>query len=254
MVNLKGNLNIGLALVLAFGALTQANAQASGTTKSSWRYYRPGNTGIQGDYNESIWIGSDNDPWIGGYNPIAEEGGVAKFIQAENRWFNVSNVDYSVIGNANDVGVSRVTDMASDNQGNLWLATWRGVLRMNLAIGPSSLVKFGPSNSTIPDGYVADITLAPDGTIWTSGDGGLNRYNPTTRVWTHDANHGGDKIAAQPKSGGGYYIWTSPPGYIRPTSIDGTARQTRGRASLRYQETRRIWCLKIQSTLPATSG
>ena len=192
-----------------------AMASGVGPDKVSWRYFRPGNTGIQGDYNESIWIGSDNDPWIGGYNPIAEEGGVAKFIQSENRWFNVSNVDYSVIGNANDVGVSRISDMVNDDQGNLWMASWRGVLRMNLAIGPKSLIKFGPSNSPVPDGRVNDITKAPDGTIWVSGDGGLNRYNPTTNVWTHDGTHGGDLIAAQPKSGGGYYIWTSPPGYIQ---------------------------------------
>ena len=69
---------------LIFGVI--AFVQSAGTVKTSWKYYRPGNTGIQGDYNESIWIGSDNDPWIGGYNPIAEEGGVAKFIQSENRW------------------------------------------------------------------------------------------------------------------------------------------------------------------------
>ena len=30
----------------------------------SWRYYRPSNTGIQGDYCEAIYIGADGDPWI----------------------------------------------------------------------------------------------------------------------------------------------------------------------------------------------
>lgn len=186
------------------------NAEAD---KYSWRYYRPGNTGIQGDYNESIWVGPDGDPWIGGYNPVAEEGGIAKFIQSQNRWFNVSNVDYSVIGNANDVGVSRVFDMASDDQGNLWMATMRGVLRMNLAKGPRSLVKFGPWNSLIPDGSMLDMTKAPDGTIWVTGDGGLYRYNPATNLWSKDSVHGGERIAAQPKSGGGYFIWSSPEGY-----------------------------------------
>lgn len=201
---------VALALspfALAIGAQTTKNAQ--------WRYYRPGNTGIQGDYNETIWIGSDGNPWIGGYSPIAEEGGIAKFIQAENRWINVSNVDYSVIGNANDVGVSRATEMVEDGKGNLWIGTYRGVLRMNLANGPSSLVKFGPQNSTIPDGYISDIALAPDGSLWFSGDGGLNKFNSNTGGWTNFPNHGGDKIAIQPKASGGYYLWTSPPGYIQ---------------------------------------
>lgn len=30
----------------------------------SWRYYRPGNTGIQGDYATALWIDSNGDPYI----------------------------------------------------------------------------------------------------------------------------------------------------------------------------------------------
>ncbi len=196
-------------------------------SRESWRYYRPGNTGIQGDFNETIWIGPDNDPWIGGYNPVSEEGGIAKFIQGQNRWVNVSNVDYSVIGNANEVGVSRATEMVEDGRGNLWIGTWRGVLRMNLAQGPSSLVKFGPANSTVADGRIVDIAVAPDGVIWTSGEGGLNRYNPQTRAWKSFPTRGGDLIAIQPKATGGYFLWTSPPGYIQANveRFDSTTKQ-----------------------------
>ncbi|MFN0150132.1 MAG: FlgD immunoglobulin-like domain containing protein [bacterium] len=204
--------SVVLLLVLTSATLARA-------TGESWRYYRPGNTGIQGDYNEAIFIDADGDPWIGGYNPTAEEGGVAKFIQAENRWINVSNIDYPVIGSANDVGVSRVTDMVADQQGNLWMGTWRGALRMNLAAGPSSLVRFGPGNSALPGGLTRDIALAPDGSIWISAEstiwagGGLTRYNPATKQWTHMNGRGGSRIAAQPKPGGGYYIWSDLEGY-----------------------------------------
>ncbi len=194
-------------------------AHANDPVTFSWRYYRPGNTGIQGDYNESIWIDADNDPWIAGYNPVAEEGGVAKFVQADHRWINVSNIDYPVFGSANDVGTSRVTDMVADGLGNLWLGTWRGVLRMNLAVGPSSLVMFGPGNSALPGGITADITRAPDGSIWISAGstdwagGGLTRYDPATNEWSHIDGHGGLKIATQPKPGGGYYLWSSGEGF-----------------------------------------
>lgn len=215
-----------LSLRVAFGlaALFQlfVGVQSVGATGETWRYYRPGNTGIQGDYNEALWIAPDGDPWIGGYNPIAEEGGFAKFIQAENRWINVSNVDYRVIGSANDVGASRITEMTADGQGNLWLGTWHGALRMNLAAGPSSLVRFGPGNSSLPDGIISDITLAPDGSIWFSGVG-LTRYSPTTG-WTHLAGHGGSRIAAQPKSGGGYYIWSDLGGYTGMERWDSTTQ------------------------------
>ncbi|MCC7142836.1 MAG: T9SS type A sorting domain-containing protein [Candidatus Eisenbacteria bacterium] len=203
--------------VLTFLVTGATGALAADTF--SWRYYRLGNTGIQGDYNHSIWIGADGDPWIGGYDPIQEEGGVAKFIQSENRWLNVSNVDYPVIGSQYDLGVARVTDMLEDGQGNLWMGTWRGVLKMNLAAGPSSLVKYGPGNSALPGGVTNDLTRAPDGTIWVSasssvwGGGGLTRYNPGTNSWTHINGHGGLKIAAQSKTGGGYYLWASGEGF-----------------------------------------
>jgi streptogramin lyase len=199
----------GRTVFLAMMAGAALTMLAAAQSQVSWRYYRPGNTGIQGDYNESIWIDTDGDPWISGYDPIAEEGGVAKFIQADRRWINVSNIDYPLFGSANDVGTSRVSDMIDDGQGNVWLGTWRGLLRMNLAAGPSSLEKFGPENSPLPGGLTRDITRAPDGSIWVSAEsanwagGGLTRYQPSTGTWTHFDGRGGGRIAAQPKSSGG---------------------------------------------------
>lgn len=216
---------ITVCLLLAFGA-----GLAVGEPTYSWRYYRPGNTGIQGDTNETIWIDADGDPWIGGYSPIAEEGGIAKFVQAENRWVNVSNIDYPVIGSANDVGYCRATDMVADGLGNLWIGTWRGALRMNLAAGPSSLVRFGPGNSALPGGVTNDITRAPDGTIWISasssvfGGGGLTRYNPAANQWSHINGHGGLKISAQAKPAGGYYLWASGEGFAPMERWDSTTQ------------------------------
>jgi len=216
--------------IISLATALLASAPAHSQTTYAWRYYRPGNTGIQGDYNQSIWIAPDGDPWIAGYNPVAEEGGIAKFIQAENRWFNVSNIDYPAFGSANDVGTSRVSDMVADGLGNLWLGTWRGLLRMNFAAGPNSLVKFGPQNSLLPGGRTMDVTLAPDGSIWVSAisvvwaGGGLTRYNPASNTWTHFDSRGGGNIAAQPKPGGGYYLWTSGEGSSGMDRWDSTTQ------------------------------
>ncbi|MBL9121373.1 MAG: hypothetical protein JNL80_15805 [Phycisphaerae bacterium] len=202
-------------LAIAVAAMVTTTDLAHAEESFSWRYYRLGNTGIQGDWNESIFIDSDGNPWIGGYDPGFEEGGIAKFIQAENRWINVSNVDYPIIGHPEEQGCVRVSDMISDGQGNLWMGTWRGVMRMNLAAGPSSLVRWAPGDSALPGGLTRDMTQAPDGTIWVSAEstdwaaGGLSRFNPSTGTWTHIPNHGGGKIAAQPKPRGGYYLWTA---------------------------------------------
>jgi hypothetical protein len=62
-----------LALIMIAAAVGSSKAQES----YSWRYYRVGNTGIQGDYHEAVWVGADGDPYLGGYDPVFEEGGFA---------------------------------------------------------------------------------------------------------------------------------------------------------------------------------
>jgi streptogramin lyase len=192
----------------------------------SWRYYNTGNTGIQGDYVEGIWIDHDGDPYIAGYTPGWEEGGFAKYIQAENRWINYSNVDYPVIGSINDVGSSRISDIEEDANGILWMATWRGLLKFNPAIGGSSLEFFGANNSLHPGGRSRDLAIAPDGSIWiavisvTWGGGGLVNYNLNTNVWRYwgygtTANNWPPlipfliNVSIQVKPNGGYLVWAS---------------------------------------------
>ncbi|MCC6679168.1 MAG: hypothetical protein IT436_18740 [Phycisphaerales bacterium] len=199
----------GTALIMAVVGLARADSQYS------WRYYRPSNTGIQGDYNEALYIGADGDPWIAGYDASFEEGGIAKFIKAQNRWINISNVDYPEIGHPEDTGTSRVSDIIADASGTLWMATGRGALKFNPDAGPVSLARYDSTNSLMPGGWCEDVDLAPDGTLWFAsrsvfwGGGGLNRYNPATDVWTYWATALGDRISVQPKPGGGYYVWNA---------------------------------------------
>ncbi len=228
-------------LLITMGVAMLGTA-AQAQVKYSWRYYRPGNTGIQGDYCDAIWIGADNDPWIGGYVPSFEEGGLAKFVQKENRWINVSNVDYPEIGHPNNTGTARVRDITPDAQGNLWMGTGRGVLFFNPDVGPSSLKRYDASNSPWPGGWVTNIEIAPDGTIWASGyatawgGGGLMRFNPATGTWTYLGSGRPERLAIQPKPGGGYYVWAAErPGYT-------TLAQ-------RYDSTTQTW-----TTFPSTNG
>ena len=192
----------------------------------SWRYYNTGNTGIQGDYFEGIWIDHDGDPYIAGYTPAGKKVVLQNYIQAENRWINYSNVDYPVIGSINDVGSSRISDIEEDANGVLWMATWRGLLKFNPAIGGSSLEFWGANNSIHPGGRSRDLAIAPDGSIWiavisvTWGDGGLVNYNPNTNVWRYwgygtTANNWPPlipfliNVSIQVKPNGGYLVWAS---------------------------------------------
>jgi hypothetical protein len=173
----------------------------------TWRYYRLGNTGMQGDYIDALWVGPDGDPYMGGYDPVFEEGGFTKFIQGENRWINYSNVDYQVIGHPNETGCTRVRDIVPDVTGKLWLGTWRGALTFDPSIGASSLVRLGPGNSGLIDDFTWDIDRAPDSTMWFV-NGGIVRYNPATNIWTR-WSLGEPFMSVQPKSTGGYLVWSS---------------------------------------------
>jgi hypothetical protein len=213
-------MNSSLTRAAALAALGALSFVALGQTQYAWRYYRPGNTGIQGDYCDALWIGADGDPWIGGYGPSFEEGGIAKFVQSENRWVNVSNVDFPVIGHPDLTGTTRVSEIVADSHGTLWMSTGRGALKFDPAVGPSSLVNYNVDNSALPGGWNTNVEIAPDGTIWFTaystvwGAGGTTRFNPATNAWTGWENIGGEEIAVQAKPGGGYYVWADGSGAL----------------------------------------
>jgi streptogramin lyase len=194
--------------------MASAFGQRAPESSYTWAYHRPGNTGIQGDYCDAVWIGPDGDPWIGGYVPSFEEGGVAKFLQSENRWVNVSSVDHQVFGHPSETGSARIADIASDASGNLWMGTGHGALLFNPEAGPRSLKRFSSSNSALRNGWTTGVEVAADGSVWFSayatawGGGGLARYNPATHSWTRFDGYGEGSLAVQPRPGGGYYVWT----------------------------------------------
>lgn len=231
---MKNLISIFLTLLLTIA--TNASGQ------HSWRYYTTGNTGILGDYAETLWIDQDGDPYIAAYTPGWEEGGFSKYIQSENRWINYSNVDYPVIGSIYDVGSSRISDIAENADGILWMATWRGILKFDPAIGGSSLEFWGADNSLHPGGRTVDIDIAPDGTVWAAvfsvewGDGGLVSYNPSTNQWRYwgygsSANNWPpligfcERLSIQAKPAGGYVVWVDGTGWNTMITFDSDTQQ-----------------------------
>lgn len=218
-------MRLGLVLIALMAAASVV--QADDIPGATWRYYRPGNTGIQGDYNEAIWIGPDGDPWIGGYQPSWEEGGIAKLVQAENRWVNISNIDYPVLGHPNITGTIRVSDIVPDASGLLWISTWRGAWTFDPEIGPSSLVNYASQSIPLSNGFARDLDISPDGKVWFAllgfggSMGGIIRHTPGTSDWHYwtggNPPQGGNNwpmlvwsvrfVSVQPKPGGGYIVW-----------------------------------------------
>ncbi|MBL7906637.1 MAG: T9SS type A sorting domain-containing protein [Bacteroidales bacterium] len=230
-----------ISSMFVFLALSLCISAQSGD-QFSWRYYTPGNTGIMGDYSEALWIDHDDDPYIAAYTPGWEEGGFSKFLQSENQWINYSNVTYPVIGSIYDVGSSRISDIVEDAGGILWMATWRGILKFDPAIGGSSLEFWGAGNSPHPGGRTKDLDIAPDGSVWAVvlsvewGGGGLVRYDPSTGEWQtwgygSTANNWPELIgfcehvSIQVKPGGGYVVWVDGEGWNTMITFDSETQQ-----------------------------
>jgi hypothetical protein len=210
-------------------ALTSAicTGAALGQLDYSWTYYRPGNTGVMGDFSSGLWIDPAGTLYLAAYVPQWEEGGFSRFLEDENRWENFSNVDYPVMGDPSDSGSARISDFEQDASGALWMGNWRGALYFDPAVGPDSFVHYDADNSPFPGGVTTDVESAPDGSVWFAcdsrswGGGGLVRYRPDSDAWTFwgfdpepDGWPGRTNLEAavvQPKPGGGYLVWIEDP-------------------------------------------
>jgi streptogramin lyase len=171
----------------------------------SWRYYRPGNTGIQGDYATALWIDSNGDPYIAANTGNWGEGGFARFSLSDTTWTNYSNVDYEILGSF-DNGDIQFLDIVEDYDNNIWFGSFRGAVKFNPQSGISSAVNYAPGNSALL-GFTYDIDLAPDSSIWFTS-GGLVRYNPKDDQWTY-LEGSNIRIAVQPKTDGSYLVWSA---------------------------------------------
>lgn len=171
----------------------------------SWRYYRPGNTGIQGDNASAIWFDQNDDPYIAAFISGWQEGGFAKFNRAENKWVNYSNVDYPILGSF-DFNEVQIYEMVEDYENKLWMGNSTGALRFDPQTGVSSITRFDQSNSGL-NSYTYDIDIAPDSTIWFTS-GALVRFNPKDESWTNWQGSN-TRLSVQPKPDGSYLVWSA---------------------------------------------
>ncbi len=195
-------------------------ASAACAQDVSWELIRPSNTGVPGDYTQTIFIDDDDSPWIGGYIPFWEEGGVGHF--DGTNWRVLGNVDCPQIGQ--QIGAPRFNDIVKTDDGIMWIGSGRGLLRFDPSEEPWCVTRYTPSNSGIAGADVSNIDIAPDGTLWMAcstwgggTQGGLSHYDPATDTWeSWDTSNGlpwwagwdwVDYVATQPDATGGYTVW-----------------------------------------------
>jgi ligand-binding sensor domain-containing protein len=202
---------------VTLGAVIAASATSvalAGSTDPQWSYYKPSNTGIPGDYVQSIFVDTGGGAWVTAYIPFWEEGGVARF--DGYRWLTISNVDYP------EILSPRFNDVLEDQDGVMWFASGvYGSVYSLLRYDPAtdSLHRYDPDNSPMPAGQLYDIDVAPDGTIW-MGLEGLVRFDPQAGTWDVWTTANGlpwaqqyptfssiNFVAVVPGAGGGYTVW-----------------------------------------------
>ncbi len=211
------NRGVSLVATCVIGFASISNAEPGDV---SWSLVRPTNTGVPGDYTQAIFIDDDDSPWIAGYVPFWEEGGMAHF--DGTNWRVLGNVDCPQIGT--QIGAPRFNDIVKTDDGVMWIGTGRGLLRFDPSVEPWCVTKFTPSNSGIAGADVSNIDIAPDGTLWMAcstwgggTQGGLSQYDPATDTWqSWDTSNGlpwwsgwdwVDYVAVQPDAAGGYTVW-----------------------------------------------
>ena len=118
-----------------------------------WKYVRPGNTGIMGNWVYSIAFESNGNMWIAGDDPYWDEGGVS--VYNGTYWKTYSNVDGNMISH-------EVHKIFIDSRGDKWFSTDNGLMRLS---GDVKTV-FNNSNSPFPSNYISDITEDSLGNIW----------------------------------------------------------------------------------------
>ncbi len=150
---------------------------------SNWKYLRSSNTGVGGDFIQTIEVDRFGNKWSGGYMPFWSEGSVARF--NDTVWTNWSNFE-------GYLPADRVYDVAFDNNDGLWVAT-NGVGN-NVAHGGIShydgitWTSYTTANSPLPGDDMRGICVDHNNNVWatfysvTSGLGGVSKFDGTS--WT----------------------------------------------------------------------
>jgi ligand-binding sensor domain-containing protein len=143
---------------------------------ANWRYIRPSNTGLPGDYVTTISSDTCDNLWVGAYITFWEEGGVGEFDgQAWKNWTNFEG----------HLPAARVRDIFFDKENHVWIATQGGLVHYDR---DTIWETWNTSNSILPDDDIYDIASDDQNNIWIvynggiNGNGGLAKWDGTT--WT----------------------------------------------------------------------
>ena len=145
----------------------------------------------------AIEVGADGRKWIGTYG-----GGLSSF--DGHRWTTYtpygggSPVTYGdqwqIYPMGSGLGDLWVYDMAFDEAGDLWIATWKGVSKFDGKTFTNYTTRDG-----LIDQWVYAIEIDREGVFWFGTEGGVTRFDGSSwQSYTHDDGLGADFPASTP--------------------------------------------------------
>ena len=158
-------------------------ALSTAQTLPSWKFLRPTNTGVGGDYMQTIEVDRFGNKWTGGYMPFWSEGCVTRF--NDTVWTNWSNFE-------GYLPADRVYDIAFDSNDGLWVATngvGNGVDHGGIShYDGIAWTTYNSLNTPLPADDMRGICIDGNNNVWAtyyvtaSGIGGVCKFDGT--AWT----------------------------------------------------------------------
>jgi len=148
-----------------------------------WKYIRPSNTGLGGEFLICIEADACGNKWTGGYLPFWSEGSVTRF--NDTTFTNWSNFE-------GYIPADRVYGIAFDNNDGVWVATngvGNGVAHGGIAhYDGTTWTQYTTLNTPMPADDMRGITVDENNNVWAtflsvgSGVGGIVKFDGTN--WT----------------------------------------------------------------------
>ncbi len=146
------------------------------TLDPNWTYFRSDNTGVGGDYHETVRGDRFGNIWTGGYLPFWSQGSLVRFDGTTfTNWGTYSD---------NYLPDDRISNIAFDHNDRIWVGTQNG-----LGTSPDGLSwqHYTSSNTPLEYDLIRGIAIEDDNDVWVvTGEwgqiltGGVGYFNGTS--------------------------------------------------------------------------
>lgn len=115
---------------------------------------------------ETIFVDSRAFIWVG-----TKSGGVSRYSQVDDQFVNFNHA----ISRDKNIPSIRITDIAEDHAGNIWIATW------GMGLFKLSSEKHALEASFLNGKIIQDIEVDDFGNVWATSNNNIHKYDPSEK-------------------------------------------------------------------------